>query len=256
MSATTQKQVFRKGLRFVFGGRRLSHEVQQITVEETVQMVDVSTLEDPVDQMIPGTRTVQVSADGFLNGGAAGAYFDLLRASGEEDQAFIGDLGVATVGSKAVLGLGTMRQEKTSLARGAMARLSISSEANAATVGRLLFQPYPGPGVASDGAGPAVQLGPLAAGETLAGVVALGAPGGITDGTAFRPSLESDSADNFSGGQVVRWTAPEDMTTNASIYFEIDAGAGITDAFWRLAWTISGTTPSAHPIAAAGKLEE
>lgn len=101
-----------------------------------------------------------------------------------------------------------------------------------------------------NGTSAAVQIGDVGADETLYGMLSVTATSG--DGSqTLDVTIESDSADDFTGAETTRITFAQ-VTTTITFGWQVAAGA-IADDWFRANWTVGGTgSPRFDFIVAAG----
>lgn len=99
--------------------------------------------------------------------------------------------------------------------------------------------------VDANGGGSALELGALGSGAHIFAAVHILAAEGTTPGITFR--VESDNASSF-GSPTTRGTF-QAMSAAGSQWLTPIAGPIATDTWWRIAWTLSGTSPSFDAVA-------
>lgn len=106
-------------------------------------------------------------------------------------------------------------------------------------VARGLFAHPPGTARTATGTGTGLELGAVAAGDRLYAALHVLSVAGTTPSITAR--VESDDNSGFSSA-TTRLTFDASTAVGGQI-LRTD-GSAITDTWWRMAWTISGTTPS------------
>ncbi|MDX3047557.1 hypothetical protein PV378_13745 [Streptomyces scabiei] len=114
-------------------------------------------------------------------------------------------------------------------------------------VARGQFAHPPGTARTATGTGTGLQLGAVAAGDRLYAALHVLSVAGTTPSITVR--VESDDNSGFSSA-TTRLTF--DAATAAGGQMMRTDGTAITDTWWRMAWTISGTTPSFMFVGALG----
>ncbi|MDX2948894.1 hypothetical protein [Streptomyces caniscabiei] len=114
-------------------------------------------------------------------------------------------------------------------------------------VARGQFAHPPGTARTATGTGTGLELGAVAAGDRLYAALHVLSVAGTTPSITVR--VESDDNSGFSSA-TTRLTF--DAATAAGGQMLRTDGTAITDTWWRLAWTISGTTPSFMFVGALG----
>ncbi|MCX4752893.1 hypothetical protein [Kitasatospora purpeofusca] len=196
-------------------------------------------------QVQGGLRTSKVTAEGLWEAGDPGLVDDATWAQ-------LGGTGpwtvcphLATVGSLAYLTQALRTDYTLGGAVGDLAPWSGNASGTGVTARGQIAHP-PGTARTSNGAGTALQLGAVPDGRSLYAALHVLSAAGTTPSLTVR--IESDDNADFT-------TATTRATFNAATGLggQALASAGpVTDDWWRVAWTVSGTTPSFTFVAALG----
>lgn len=193
-----------------------------------------------------GLASSSVQSEGFWEAGDPGLIDNAAWAQ-------LGAIGpwtvcpnAATVGSLAYFTQALRGDYNLGGTVGDLAPWSSKASGNGTTTRGQIAHP-PGQARTATGVGAALQLGALAAGHRLYAALHILSVSGITPSITVR--VESDDNGAF--------TTP---TTRATFAAATAAGGqalatdgtAITDDWWRIAWTITGTTPSFTLVAALG----
>lgn len=198
---------------------------------------------------IGGLRSYMLSGGGFVQYGA-----------GEVDPVYFDNLGVADklvtvaadgadAGEVAYFGRTTQGQMEFGDRVGEVMPFSIEAWGRGTPCVRGTVMHDDGTARTSTGTGTAYQLGAVGAGQYLYAAIHVLSASGTTPSLTVK--VQSDNASNFpSATDRVTFTA---ATTATSEWATPVAGA-ITDDYWRVTWTISGTNPSFTFVAVVGIL--
>ncbi|MGW4476806.1 hypothetical protein ACWENQ_44745 [Nonomuraea sp. NPDC004354] len=151
----------------------------------------------------------------------------------------------AAVGELAYTSSGLITSYKQGDAVGEVAPWEAQAKGSSLLVRGQVAHP-PGMARTASGSGTGLNLGALAAGHRLLASLHVLSVSGTTPSLTVRVESDSDNT----------WASP---TTRATFAAATAAGGqsaevagAVTDAWWRVAWTISGTTPSFLFVAALG----
>lgn len=151
----------------------------------------------------------------------------------------------AAVGDLAYASSGLMTSYKLGEAVGEVAPWEAQAKGTSLTVRGQVAHP-PGTARTATGVGTGLNLGALAAGQRLFAALHVLSATGTTPSLTVRVESDSDNT----------WASP---TTRATFTAATAAGGQsaevtgpVTDAWWRVAWTITGTTPSFLFVASLG----
>lgn len=240
------KNIF-TGVRIFAGGADLTGASNKCELTAEVEAKDVTTFQSAGwNESIGGLKSGEFSAEGFWEAGDAGMV----------DNSTWGDLGTsvplsvgptaATVGSLAYF-MKTLRKDYTLFGEvGEVAPWQASGVSNWPLV-RGLFAHPPGTARSSSGNGTATEIVAVPAGSRLYSALHVLSASGTTP--SLTVTVESD-VDGAFGSPVTQLT----HTAATAISSEIlrTSGSAITDTFYRVTWTISGTTPSFTFVSALG----
>ena len=228
--------------RVFFGGYNLTGDSNALVLSKEVEAEDFTTFEDTWRQRKPGLESHALQMNGFFN-------------AARSDKALYGALGAAdkwvTVCTQNASPPGTRAYFFQAVSGDYSPGGSMGSpngfSFGAAGTGRL----YRGvlmehqTGLSVDGQSSGFQLGAVTSGQTLAAllhIIAVDDPG-----DSITVTLESDDNAGFTSA-----TTRATFTAASAIGAELETVAGaVTDDYWRLAWTITGSAPSFAIAAAA-----
>lgn len=196
--------------------------------------------------VLPGLASAGIDAAGFWEAGSADlvddASWDQLGGTGPwticPDQSSVGSLAYATQALRSSYQLGGTVGE--------MAPWTGKASSSWPLVRGQIAHP-PGTPRTATGTGTGLQLGAVPAGRRLFLFLHVLSASGTTPSLTVR--VESDS-DNTFASPTTQLTAT--AATAAGGQSLRTAGSAITDTWYRLGWTISGTTPSFTFVAALG----
>ncbi|WP_330242012.1 hypothetical protein [Streptomyces sp. NBC_00525] len=236
------------GARIFAGGADLTGASNKAELSAEVEEKDVTTFaSNKWNEVVGGLASGQFKGSGYWESGDAGKVDDEMWAN-------VGGVGVpysvgptaATVGSL-VYFMKAMRTDYTLLGEvGEVAPWESSATTNWPMV-RGQFAHPPGTARTSSGNGSAVELVAVPAGKRLYAAVHVLAAAGV-DATAD-VTVESAATADFAD-PVTRLTFSQASGISSQI-LRTD-GTAITDTYFRIAWTIAGTSPSFSFVAALG----
>lgn len=225
----------------------LSGDLNAIALEATGELQEVTRLTDAGRRRLAGLKQVQLEARGYWQAGI-----------GLVDEALFTNLGVADVplsvavkdgvaGDNAYLFRAAIGTYEMGAALGEVSPFRAAAEGSAGEVlarGLVLHNATQ----TATGVGTAFNLGSVASGQTLYAALHVLTVSGTTPSLTAR--LESDDASGFLSPTTRLTFAAK---TAAGSEWKTLAGP-ITDAWWRVGFTISGTAPSFKFIVTAGIL--
>lgn len=225
-----------------YGGVDVSGILNQVALEANKNLPEDSVFGDTTVNRVSGTRDGSVTVNGWWDDSADLTIFTDHVGPATEVISIAPENAVE--GTEAY----SLQAEQASYvpgaAHGEIFGFSFELQGrNALINGRLLGV---GSKIAS-GNGAAYQLGQVPAGSRIFAALHVTAFGGVTP--TLDVVLESDDNPNFTSA-VTRVTFTQ-VTTTLQAQFLSAAGA-ITDAFWRLRWTIGGTGPSYNIFGVVG----
>lgn len=243
-----------KGMPFLWGGHRLSKHAMTATLNYGAEEVDSTCWEDLSLRAVPGLFTREISVEGAFAGDFE--YQLLLSASGQGGTIHPLLLPLApsaAAGTAAVAQDAWLSSATPGGARGALQGFNQTYSADQDLLtGKIFVNSLATPSTTTvTSAG--IQLGALTAGK-LAWLCAQAADiPGITGTTPeVVVTLESD-VDNTWASPIVRLTATtiEDVAAGYLVRLDGDT-TPVTDTWWRVVATISGTSPSYPLLIGAG----
>jgi hypothetical protein len=233
--------------RLFFGKYDWSGDLNGIDLQIGAELQDRTSMIDTARKRVAGLRTVAVQLEGMWSGGA-----------GAVDDAAFSELGVAdepcTViptiaaaeGDLAYFFKAIEGSYKPGAKVGELFKFSVSADGTDDTVRGQVMLDGRSTAKTSTGTGPIVNLGALAAGQKLWAAAHVLAVAGTTP--SFTLKLQSAA--------LVGFGSPTDRITFSSVNgassMIANVAGAVTDAYWRFAWTISGTTPSFTVVGVAG----
>ncbi len=223
----------------MLSGRDLSGELNSISLEYAAELPDSTAFGDGARRRLPGILDVNANHAGWWDSVSAedsldadlfaeiGAAEDLMSFSPDGGQ--IGEIAYSFPSLGASYSPGASHGEVFAFA------LSING------TGPLVRGTLMENGVfTTTGGGTTRNLGAVAATDTLYSIIHVVAMSGSASPT-LDVTIESDSADNFAGAETTRLTHPQFTAVGANLQ---SAAGAITDTWWRLLLTITGTSPS------------
>ncbi len=229
------KFVFNDGKAFT-GGYDLSSHITSVNLEITADELDATTINSGgFRSKLGGIKDTSLSMDGFYEAGANKP--DALLGASIGNELIVTTVPDAGVGNTAYFMKSRLFSYNIFGAVGEIAPFSISKSQSSDVVvqGNIQIDSD----LTASGNSPGVQLGAVGATEKCyAAIHCYGVSGTSTPTITFK--LQSDDNSGF--------TSPTDRITFTGITaigadFQSVAGA-ITDQYWRLNYTISGTNPS------------
>lgn len=225
--------------KILFGGYNYSGFANQLALDGSAEMLDVTTFGQTTRKHKAGLMDVNFSASGFADFDNVTGIDAILAASlGATEEPLTvapegnaeGDVGFAF---KMVNGIYRPLQGGV----GDMLEFEMEGKARGT---RMIRGTFAGVGTKTvTGTGAAQNLGLLATGQKLYAVLHVVAASGTTP--TLDVVIESDDAVGFPSA-VTRATFAQKTAVGAE-WVEV-AGPVATDTFWRAKWTIGGTTPS------------
>ena len=223
----------------MFSGRDISGELNSIGLEYSAELPDSTVFGDTTRTRLPGVLDVVANHSGYWDSVDAndsldadlfaqvGAAEDLMSFSPDGGQ--LGEVGYSfpTLATNYSPGA----------SHGEVFAFSLSVTGTGPLVrGKVMEKTV----FTSKGGGTTRNLGAVASTDTLYSIIHVTALSG-TDTPTITVTLESDAADNFAGAETTRLSHPAITVVGANLQ---SAAGAITDAWWRLLITISGTNPS------------
>lgn len=198
-------------------------------------------------ELLGGLASTSISASGQWEAGDPGLVDDMAWANlgGRTTHPWTVCPLSAAVGELAYSSVGLMTSYKIGEAVGEVAPWEAQAKGTSlATRGQVAHPP--GTARTASGSGTGLNLGALAAGQRLFAALHVLSAAGTTPSLTVR--VESDADDTWASATTRATLA---AATTAGGQSAIVIGA-VTDAWWRVAWTISGTTPSFLFVASLG----
>ena len=256
------KQIW-QGVYATFAGRRVSADTSSLSLSASRETVDVTTVEDRAMRYDKGLMGADISWSGFVDSDMEA--LQLRELAADQHQPFLAFKPPGTRGEHAVFlhahlsGLGSIGADQ---GQAATFDVSVMPDGRQYLTGSVLYNGAGADGsVSASGSTSGVELGALGSGQVLGWCVAIPDPPGVSGTTVtLRVGLESDVDSSFSA-PTVRATsslfveaapgAGEVQMPGAEI-LEIDGDvSAVTDTWWRLSWTVAGTSPLVYPMVAA-----
>ncbi|MDT0306870.1 hypothetical protein RM780_07820 [Streptomyces sp. DSM 44917] len=235
--------------RLFTGGADLSGRSNKIELSAEVEDKEVTNYRSPDGwkEVLGGLASAEITGEGQWEAGDPGMVDDVSWAElggvgawtvCPRDSA-VGDLAYFTRAMRGSYTLGEAVGEVAPWQGGAKSAWPLV---------RGVIEHPPGTARTADGASTGVELGAVAAGRRLyASLHVLSVAG--TSSPSITVSVESDDSNTFASATtrltLDAATAPGGQTARTD-------GTAITDTWWRLAWTITGTSPSFLFAAALG----
>lgn len=254
-----EKYVFVNRL-FALAGRRISKDANKVTLSPARTSVDISACEDVANRYAKGPRSSEISVSGV---GTQSELALLTRLASEafpevEEPFLIFHDASAVIGGIASF----VQAQVQGVTVGGERAGSQGFDAKVAGNGRpylyasILQNNVGGAAIGTNGAASSgVNLGALTAGKVAAFCVQVVDPPGITGTGTPTITLRIESDDNSGFTSAVTRATFTARTTAGGQILEIDGDTTpISDTYWRLAWTVSGTTPG-FTVMAAGAIE-
>jgi len=213
-------------------GVDLTADLSSIVLDYGAEVVENSTLGNSTRSRLGGLKTIGLSSEGYWNS--------------TPDDKFFSSLGVADVpfsigktdgsdGTLAYTMKGIQGQYSPGGSIGEMFAFSVSAEATGDLIDGTIMH---NAARTASGNGTARQLGAISAGQKLYAVMHVIAASGTTP--TLDVIVESDDNESFTSG-VTRATFTQKVAIGSQ-WIEVDGP--ITDDWWRISYTIGGTTPS------------
>lgn len=225
------------------GAFDLSGSMNAMAIEGTTETQDCTTFGDPFRTYVIGPKNANFSGAGYLdtvidktlfdNWGLMGQTLTMAKAKPAGNIAYVGNVFQGQYSPAMTYGEVWAYTLNASLASRSFAR------------GRVMHNGT----LTTTGTGTIIQLRSITAGKSAFATLHVIAPIGGTATPTFTGRVESDDAIGFPTPQT-RVTFTPRTTVGAEIK-EIP-GPITPDQYWRVAWTISGTTPSFIIVMALG----
>ena len=243
-----------KGMPFLVGGHRLSKHTMSATLDYSAEEVDATCWEDLSLRAVPGLFGRDIAVEGAF----AGDYeFELLNstsgAGGTVMPLLLPLAPSAAFNTPAVAQDVWLQSATPGGARGELQKFNQTYSADLdLLVGKIFVNSLTTPStstVTSNG----INLGALTAGFLAwLNVQAADIPGILGTTPQVVVTLESD-VDNTFTTPIVRLTAAAITTTANGLLYRLDGDTTpVTDTWWRVVATITGTTPSYPLLIGAG----
>lgn len=236
-----------KDARLWIGAYNLSGDANALVLEHLAELQDDTVLADVARSRISGLKGVALQCEGLWNAGA-----------GEIDAPLHDDLGLADVpvtvcpiagaaeGDKAFTFLAVQADYQRAAAVGELLRFSAGAQGRGAPLvgGELLHNATR----TATGSGGARQLGALSSEQRMYAALHVITVSGGTPSLTVKVQSDEDSG----------FASPTDRITfaakSAAGHDWSSVAGAVTDDWWRVNFTISGTTPSFLFVVAAGIL--
>lgn len=221
--------------RLFFGGYDLTGDSNSIVFSLEADAVDFTTFEDTFRQRKPGLTSHALQAKGFFNAARADpALFGSIGATGQ--WITVAAENAAAPGSRSYFFQAVSGDYSPGGAVGDQNGFDFGAVGTGRAYRGILLAHETG--LFENGVATGYQLGAVSSGQTIAcllHVLSVNAPG-----DEITVTLESDDNAGFTSA-----TTRATFSGFSAIGAELQAAAGaITDDYWRLAWAVTGSTPS------------
>lgn len=227
------------------GGYDLQGDTNALSLVFGAEALDRTTFGDSTRDRVAGLKSIEVNHEGLFNPENA-------------DQALFGKIGLSDelmtiapsareAGDLAYFFRSLLSEYEPGGQVGDLMAFRVSGEAAQAPLVRgTILHRVAGATTSANGAGQ--NLGAVGAPQFLyAGLHVLAVSG---TSPTLDVTIESDAADNFAGAETTRITFGQKTAIGAE--FATPVAGAITDAWWRVAFTIGGTSPSFDFIVVMG----
>lgn len=224
----------------------LTGDLRKIGLAVTVDAVEKTALANTTHIMEPGLISFDVSHDGFWNGGANAVDDVLFGRIGNSNDLFTLAPIAGADGEIAYFGRVTEGSYETFGAVGEMMPFSVAAAGGDSPIVRGTIL-HPKTARTATGNGTGRQLGQVAATQKLYAGLHVTAASGTTP--SLTVTVQSDDSSSFlSPTTRITFTA----ATATTFEWATPVAGAITDNWWRIVYTITGTTPSFTFVAAVG----
>lgn len=219
-----------------FSGYGLSGYLNSVELSMARDAVEVTSFGDSVRNHIPGLSINTIAASGFYDATLVDAVADANIPSAAEDLVIVAP--TRTAGDRAYILAAQLNRYTLGASIGDALEATFAWGSRDDMVAGYL-QNTPATTITATGNGSAVQLGALGADEELwAAVTTIAAPTGTSP--TFDLIVESD--DNGAMSSATTRATFSQITSSRTHAIQRIAGA-VTDDYWRMSWTVGGTTP-------------
>jgi len=235
------------GVRLFAGGADLTSASNTVELSSEVEVKDVTNYGSAGwKEVLGGLASTEIKASGQWEAGDTSLVDDAAWAGlGVVDAWTIGPVGAA-VGDLAYLAKSLQANYSLGGAVGDVAPWKADASGSWPLVRGSVAHP-PGTARTATGAGTGVNLGAVAAGQRLYATMHVLSVSGTTP--SITAIVESDDNSGFTSA-TTRLTFAAATARGAQI--DRSSGSAITDSWWRVSWTVAGTTPSFLFAAAFG----
>lgn len=228
VAAVTQARIY-------VGGFEFTSFTNQAEAGLDVATNDVSVFGSDFAQHVPGLKTLGFNTSGF-NDWASGSLDEYVRGTYGTRRVATIPVTTPATGGTAWVGYGVMGGKRfMNAAVGAVS--AYAATMNGGLAGEGLLTQISTSSITATGHTTAVNVGALTAGSTIvAGIHVL-----TVTGTTPSCTFQLESAATAGGSYTLRGTAGTAMTAAGDQWLSTQTAT--TDAWWKLALTVSGTTP-------------
>lgn len=227
------------------GGYDLTGRSNALTLDYSAEMQDATTFGQSSHIRLGGLTMAAAQVAGFMDIDTTDAF--QFSNIGVQDTPFSFGAKGDTVGDDAFTLLAAEGDIKIGAAVGDICAFDAGMQSTGKLIKGKILLNSKSAAITSTGAGTAQQLGAVASGKRI--YIAAHVLNAGTGSATIK--LQSDSTNAFSGAQTDRIT----LTAATSIGAQMSSVAGaITDTYWRVAYTISGASPSFKLVVIVGIL--
>lgn len=227
-------------VRLFAGGADLTSASNKVELTTKVEEKDATNYASQgYKELLGGLASAEIASEGQWEAGDPGLVDDASWAQLGGTDAWSAGVDGAAVGGLAYLTKALRCDYKLGDAVGEIAPWT-SSGMSTWPLARGQFAHPPGTARTADGTGTGLQLGAVAAGKRLYATLHVLSVAGT--GTPTLTARVESSVDNTFASPTTRLTFTG-ATLQGGQVLRTD-GSAITDTWWRIAWTITGTTPS------------
>lgn len=234
-----------KNCKLYFGGHNLSGDVNKMTLDYSVEMLEATTFSDDSKRRVAGLFDVSADHEGYFQAGTAPKLVDdiLFEKLALADQVMTVCPTTGAAGEIAYTTKAVEAEYSPGAAVGELFAFSVSAQGTERLVRATVMQ---NGALTVSGDGIARQLGAVTADQKMYAVVHVIAASGTTP--TLDIAIESDNAEAFLSG-IERVTF--DQFTDVGAQWKELSGA-ITDDWWKPVFTAGGTNPSFTVIVLLG----
>lgn len=217
-----------------FSGHDLTGVMNAMALNYGAEMLDATVFGNKTRRRLAGLKTVRVNHQGYFDVDAVDAALQTNIGIADQPMSFASG---AVEGDVAYTFRSALSQYRPQAQVGNLLRFSVTGAATGDLIrGRLLAQQS---GIDASGNVAGQNIGAVAAGKSVFAslhVLSVADPGDTLDIT-----IESDADGDFAAGATTRLTFAQASATGAEWQ---SAPGAITDAHWRVAYSVAGSAPS------------